>query len=164
MIRPATMDDGPAIAGIYNWYIENSTITFEEEPVDAGDIAQRVAVADATMPWLVLEEEAGEGARVLGYASAVRWNPRSAYRFTRETSIYLRRDCLGRGHGGRLYRHLIDAMRGSPVHVLVAGIALPNPDSVALHEKLGFRKVGQIGEVGYKFERYIDVGYWQLDL
>lgn len=163
-IRPATFDDSVAIADIYNWYIENTTITFEEELVSSGDMAQRIAVTDETRPWFVLEGEDADQAetRILGFASAVRWKDRSAYRFSRETSIYLLPDSAGSGHGRLLYEYLIDALRKTDVHTLIAGIALPNNASIALHEKLGFRKCGEFEEVGKKFDNYLNVGYWQL--
>ena len=160
MIRPATLKDGVALANIYNWYVENTVITFEEEPVSGGDMAQRIVVADETRPWLVLEE----AGRVIGYASAERWKSRCAYRQSRETSVYFDREHRGRGYGRQLYEALINELRKTPIHVLIAGIALPNESSIAMHEKLGFVKVGQFSEVGLKFGRYIDVGYWQLTL
>lgn len=176
-IRLATLDDSMAIADIYNWYIENTTITFEEQRISAGDMAQRIAVTDQTRPWFVLvvddDEEitaelksAGDGNRqgILGYACAVRWKDRSAYRYARETSIYLQPAIHGKGFGLGLYQHLIDALRSTDVHTLIAGIALPNEASIALHEKLGFKKVGEFEEVGKKFDNYLNVGYWQLML
>lgn len=159
-IRAATLDDSPRIAEIYNWYIENTTITFEEEIVEAGDMAQRIAVTDHTRPWFVVEDEG----QILGYSYAARWKDRSAYRFARETAIYLAPDSYGEGLGNRLYQHLIDVLQETDVHTLIAGITLPNEASVALHEKLGFKKVGEFEEVGKKFDNYLNVGYWQLAL
>ena len=162
-IRSATFEDSVALASIYNWYIANSTITFEEEPVTAGDMAQRIAVTDNTRPWFVLETKDRNGATaIVGYAYAARWKDRSAYRFARETSIYLQPDQSGEGYGRMLYEHLIAALRKTDVHLLIAGIALPNPASIALHEKLGFEKAGELEEVGRKFDNYLNVGYWQL--
>lgn len=163
-IRLATFDDSLAIAEIYNWYIENTTITFEEEPVTSGDMAQRIAVTDQTRPWFVLEEEGAEAGqnKILGFACAVRWRDRSAYRYSRETSIYLQPGSAGSGHGRMLYEHLIAALRETEVHNLIAGIALPNDASIALHEKLGFKRCGEFEEVGRKFDNFLNVAYWQL--
>jgi len=176
-IRLAALDDSTAIAGVYNWYIENTTISFEEQLVSPGDMAQRIAVTDQTRPWFVLVAEddeelavelnasaGGDRQRLLGYACAVRWKDRSAYRFARETSIYLQPAIHGKGFGFGLYQHLIDALRKTDVHTLIAGIALPNEASIALHEKLGYKKVGEFEEVGKKFDNYLNVGYWQLML
>ena len=158
-IRPATSDDAPAVARIYNPYIRDTVITFEEIEVTAEEIAARMrAVADASLPWLVLEDAGA----VIGYAYASRWHARSAYRHTAESTIYLESTVRGLGHGRRLYTALLEQIRRLPIHVVVGGIALPNDVSVALHEKLGFKKVAHYPEVGRKFDRWIDVGTWQL--
>ena len=96
--------------------------------------------------------------------SAVKIDGKRAYKYARETSIYLNHEYSGKGRGLTLYQHLIDEIRKTPIHVLIACIARPNDASVALHEKLGFYKVGQLEEVGHKFDNYIDVGCWQLKL
>ena len=100
----------------------------------------------------------------LGYAYASKWKGRCAYRFAVETTVYLDAPAHGRGLGRRLYERLLAALRESGMHVAIGGIALPNPASIALHEKLGFRKVGQFEEVGFKLGRWVDVGYWQVML
>lgn len=160
MIRAATSSDAPAIAAIYNWYIAQSVCTFEEEQLSDEQIGQRIASADADKPWIVLEEEGA----VLGYAYASIWKARAAYDRSREVTVYLRRDATGSGRGRQLYQHLIDELRNKPIHSLIASIALPNASSVALHESLGFTKAGQFSEVGFKFGKFVDVGYWQLIL
>ena len=158
MIRPAQAGDAEALAAIYNPYITGSTITFEEVPLAPAALAARVAeVQAAGLPWLVLED----GGEVQGYAYATRWRARSAYRFSVETSIYLRQGQAGRGLGRRLYEALFDALRPLGVHVVIGGIALPNDASVALHERLGMKPVARFEQVGRKFDRWIDVGYWQ---
>ena len=157
-IRAASPADADAIATIYNWYIENSSCTFEEQPLRSAEMAERIGDASATGPWVVLEQDGS----LLGYACASIWKARAAYGRSREVTVYLHRDATGRGHGKRLYRHLIDEIRKKPIHSLIASIALPNTGSVALHESLGFVKVGQFAEVGHKFGKFVDVGYWQL--
>lgn len=161
MIRPATERDADAIAGIYNHYILNTVVTFEEEPVSPEDVSERIgAVRAASLPWLVAEEQH----EVVGYAYAGKWSGRCSYRYSAESTIYLDPQATGRGIGRRLYEVLIDELRGSGMHVAIGGIALPNDASIALHERLGFRKVAHFGEVGFKFGRWIDVGYWQRSL
>jgi len=158
MIRQAQASDAAAIARIYNHYITHTVITFEEQLVSEADIAQRIAdVAAASLPWLVMEE-AGD---VLGYAYAAPWRTRSAYRFSVETSVYLHHAALGRGLGSQLYEALFSALTPCGVHVAIGGIALPNDESVRLHEKLGMKKVAHFEQVGFKFGQWIDVGYWQ---
>jgi phosphinothricin acetyltransferase len=160
MIRAATAADAAAIVAIYNYYIKNTTVTFEESPLPPADMAQRIATVSADFPWLVLERDA----RVLGYAYASRFHARSAYRFTVETTVYVAHDAHRSRVGTELYGTLLERLRAQKLHRALGVIALPNDASVALHEKLGFRKVGETEEVGWKFSRWINVGYWQFAL
>ena len=160
MIRPAIATDAAAIAAIYNHYIAGTTISFEEQPVGAGEMARRIADVTARLPWLVFEQD-GE---VLGYAYATPWRVRSAYRHSVETSVYVSHAHPRRGIGSRLYAALLQQLRERDLQVAIGGIAQPNAASVALHEAMGFRKVAHFSRVGWKFERWIDVGYWELQL
>lgn len=160
MIRPVESSDCAAIAAIYNRFIAETTVTFEEEPVAAAQIQERVHAVTATHPYLVLEENG----QVQGYAYASAFRARPAYRFTAESTIYLAPDAAGRGQGTRLYGALLDALKEGGFHTVLGIIALPNQASLRLHEKLGFKKIGQIEQVGFKFGRWIDTGYWQLHL
>jgi phosphinothricin acetyltransferase len=160
MIRPVTVADAAAICDIYNGYVRDTVITFEEAPVTPAEMARRIEDFTARFPWLVAE---GEGA-IVGYAYATPWRVRSAYRFSVETTVYVAPVHHGRGIGGSLYRELLEGLRKLEVHCAVACIALPNEASVALHEKLGFKKIGQFVEIGYKLGRWVDVGYWELIL
>jgi L-amino acid N-acyltransferase YncA len=161
VIRQAVATDAEAVSRIYNHYILNTAITFEEQPVLPSEMAERIAeVTSASLPWLVAEQDGS----ILGYAGASKWKGRSAYRFSVETTIYLAPDCFGRGIGTSLYQLLLKQLRNQGLHVAIGGIALPNAASLALHEKLGFHKVAQFAEVGFKFGKWIDVGYWQLTL
>jgi L-amino acid N-acyltransferase YncA len=160
MIRSATGQDAAAICAIYNHYIANSIITFEETPVSTDEMAGRIAEVTATLPWLVFEAEA----EVQGYAYASPWKSRCAYRFAVETTVYLAESATGRGVGSQLYQALLADLRGRSLHSIIGGVALPNPASVALHEKFGFEKVAHFKQVGWKFDRWIDVGYWELML
>ncbi len=159
MLRPATIADAAAIAGIYNHYVLNTIVTFEEEAVPAEEMARRTEeTLQAGLPWLVWTEEG----KVLGYAYASRWKSRCAYRYSVESTVYLDKTAIGRGFGTKLYTGLIAALKQGQIHGIIGGVALPNAASVALHEKLGFVKVAQFREVGWKFEKWIDVGYWEL--
>lgn len=161
MIRRATGSDVAAITGIYNHYILHTVVTFEEEPISATEMAARMdATESAGLPWLVAEQNG----RLLGYAYAGKWSGRCSYRFSVESTVYLDPSATGRGHGTRLYQALLGVLRDQSRHVVIGGIALPNPASVALHERLGFQKVAHFREVGFKFNRWIDVGYWQTEL
>lgn len=160
-IRAAKASDAEAIAGIYNHYILNTAITFEEQAIEKADILARMKEVDeSALPWLVAESEG----RLAGYAYGGRWKGRCAYRFSVESTIYLAEASKGRGIGAELYGALLAELRHRKLHVAVGGIALPNEPSVKLHEKLGFQKVAHFKEIGYKFEKWIDVGYWQVAL
>jgi len=161
IVRSASPADAAAIARIYNYYIANSVITFEEEPVSEQVMAARVAEVQALpLPWLV-----AEGAKnVMGFAYAGKWKVRSAYRYSVETTIYLEHGREGRGIGKTLYAALLPILRARGIHVAIGGVALPNAASVALHETLGFEHVATFREVGFKHGRWVDVAYWQLVL
>ena len=161
MIRPAQHKDASAIADIYNHYIETTFITFEEETVSANTIKERMGDLESGYPWFVHENEDGE---ITGYAYGSSWHRRSAYCYTAETSIYLRPDQSGKGIGTTLYRRLLEGLKEFGVHVAIGGAALPNPASVALHEKLGFEKAAHYKAIGWKMGRWIDVVYWQIQL
>lgn len=158
VVRDATPADADTLVALYNHYVRDTVVTFEEQPVDAAEFAGRIAEYAARWAWLVGERDG----RAIGYAYGSPWKTRSAYRHTVECTVYLAPDATGRGDGTRLYGALLERLRARGAHVALGGIALPNAPSVALHEKLGFRQVAHYREVGWKFGRWIDVGYWQL--
>lgn len=161
ILRDATADDAEAIVAIYNPFIADTTISFEEEPVSAAAMRQRMAdVKAGGLPWIVAEVEG----KVAGYAYATKWRVRAAYRYAVESSVYLSGAFAGQGLGSALYGELLARLRAANIHLVIGGIALPNPASVALHEKMGYEKVAHFSEVGRKFDSWIDVGYWQLRL
>ncbi len=157
MIRSATPDDAPAICAIYNPYIADTTITFEEQPVASEEMRRRITEVMAMLPWLVYER----AGTVIGYAYATRWRTRAAYRFAVESTVYLAPEFRGQGIGRQLYLELLERLHSLGMHTVIGGIALPNAASVGLHEALGFHQVARFEEVGFKFGRWIDVGYWQ---
>lgn len=160
LLRDACAADALAIAAIYNHYVATTVISMESDPVDAGAMARRIAdVQGAALPWLVLVD----GDTVLGYAYASQWRARPGYRHAVESSVYVDAVRRGSGCGLTLYRALIARLAGR-FHCVIGGIALPNPASVALHERLGFHQVACFTEVGHKFGNWVDVGYWQLRL
>ncbi len=163
MLREVQATDALGICHIYNPYILQTEITFEEEPLQEAEINDRIqTIQRSGLPWLVtIEENTGE---LQGYAYASPWKARSAYRYTVETSIYLAPAWQGCGLGQTLYQTLIQQLKAQGIHSVIGILALPNPASVRLHEKLGFQPVGQIQDAGFKFNRWIDVGYWQLML
>jgi len=159
MIRTVKTHDIGDICRIYNYYVENTSVTFEETSVSMKGMKERIDdVLKTSLPWLVLEEQG----KVIGYGYGTKWKSRTAYKFSLESTIYLDREARGKGSGTALYSALIEEIRKKRIHAVIGGIALPNAASIALHEKLGFSKVAHFKEVGYKFNKWIDVGYWEL--
>lgn len=157
-IRSATQADAWALCEIYNYYVRNTVVTFEEDTVSTKLMEERLAgVRQAALPWLVAENREG----LVGYAYASRFHPRSAYRFAVETTVYLRHGREGQGMGTRLYSELLGMLRDNGLRTAVGLIALPNAASVTLHEKLGFTHTGTLQAVGFKRDGWVDVGYWQ---
>lgn len=160
-IRPAAAHDAARLCAIYNYYVEGTTISFEETAVDVPQMAARIAdVIAAGLPWLVLAVDD----EIVGYAYATRWRARPAYRHSVESTIYLDAAAAGHGHGLQLYRALLEALQARGLHTAIAGIAQPNERSIRLHERLGFKKVAHFAEVGFKLGQWLDVAYWQLQL
>ena len=161
MIREASESDSKAIVAIYNHYIRNSVATFEEDEINPAEIAARIGkVVGAGLPWIVAEAN-GE---IQGYAYAGPWNSRAAYKHTVEVTIYISPSAVFCGLGTQLYTDLFSRLKERNIHCVIAGITLPNPQSVAIHEKFGMKKSGEFKEVGYKFGKWLDVGYWTVQL
>ena len=160
MIRPVRVDDGAAICSIYNHYVENTIHTFEETPVQIDEMRERIRKISASYPYLVWDESGG----IDGYAYINTWKEREAYRFSAELSVYVQDGLRGRGMGRQLMEKLLEEVRKTEIHSLVSGIVLPNDPSVVLHEKFGFVKIGLFREIGFKLDRWLDVGYWELIL
>ncbi len=159
-IRPITESDAAATCAIYNAYVLETVITFEQTPVIETDMAQRIRDTTALYPWLVAEINE----KIVAYAYATRWRTRAAYDHTLESTIYVDLHYTGRGIAKPLYLELLRELKARGVHVVVGCIALPNDASIALHEKCGFVKVAHFPRVGRKFERWVDVGFWQATL
>ena len=153
MIREVCLKDAKDIAEIYNTYIEQTTITFETSPVNEEEMRKRIQDISAHYPYFVYEKN-GE---IIGYCYAHKWKEKKAYNHTAETTIYLKRNQCGKGIGKELMNTLIDACKEKGIHALIACITVPNEASVKLHESLGFQQVSRFYEVGYKFDRRLDV-------
>ncbi len=161
IIRPAIPEDADTIATIYNHYILNSIATFEEEPVTSSEMLSRLEkIQISGLPWLVAEKDGV----VIGYAYAGKWHARSAYRYTVEVSVYTAHNSDSKGLGTQLYEFLFDELRTLSIKSVIGMLAIPNEASVALHEKFGMKKVAHLEKVGFKFDTFIDVGYWQGQL
>jgi phosphinothricin acetyltransferase len=159
-VRVASPADADAIAAIYAPYVLETAISFEETPPSAGEMAQRIAAALPTHPFLVFDD----GGAVLGYAYASTHQPREAYRWSANVSAYVTGGAHRRGVGRALYAELFERLRLHGFHSLFAGITLPNAKSVGLHEAMGFVHLGTYREVGFKLGRWHDVSWWRLGL
>jgi L-amino acid N-acyltransferase YncA len=160
-IRPADpAGDAATCAEIYAPSVESTPISFETVPPDAAEFARRITKYSATHQFLVAEE----GGEVLGYAYACRWAERPAYDWSVETSIYVAAGQQGKGVGRALYAELFERLRAQGFRIAVAGITLPNPASIGLHESMGFEPIGALRDIGWKEDGWRDVGFWQLSL
>lgn len=157
----ATPDDGDAAAAIYAPYVTGAVTSFELEPPSGTEMAARIASTLALAPWLMYDNEGGEA---VGYAYASRHHERAAYQWSVNVAVYLRADHHRRGIGRQLYEALFALLGLQGFYTAIAGITLPNPSSVGLHEALGFRPVGVYRAVGWKLGGWRDVGWWQLPL
>ncbi len=155
MIRQPRDDDFTALAAITNHYIATTAIHFGYEPVTEAELREH---ASGRFPWLVADDEVG-GA--IGYAKAGTWRARAAYQWTCELGLYVAPDARGRGIGTQLYSALLDACAARGFRSAIAGITLPNPASVALHDRLGFASVGVVAEAGFKLGAWHDVAFFQ---
>jgi phosphinothricin acetyltransferase len=162
-IRPATLDDLRALTEIYNHYVVNTAITFDVRPF----------TPEERRPWFDEHAKTGRhrllaaidsGNSCVGYATTSRWRPKAAYDATVEASVYCRPDVLGTGCGSALYSALFDRVAREDIEAVVAGVSLPNPASIALHERFGFRSVGVFNAVGRKFGKLWDVAWFQRPL
>lgn len=161
MIRNVNQGDAKKITEIYNHYIRNTVITFEEVEISVAEMIERINnVESKQLPWLVAVEDD----EIIGFAYLTPWKSRSAYRFSLEATVYLDATCSASGWGSKLYESLFDSIKDSSVHSVIGVIALPNEASIALHEKFGMEKVAHFREVGFKFEKWVDVGFWQVIL
>jgi phosphinothricin acetyltransferase len=159
MLREVKISDAVRITEIYNYYVENTVATFVEEKVSLQEMETRIsAILQKAYPALVYEID-GETA---AYAYASSWRPQSGYNITLETTIYLDIRFTGKGIGSLLYAELIERAKKRGIHSLIGVLSLPNDASRRLHAKMGFQLAGVFRETGWKFNRLIDVEFWQL--
>jgi phosphinothricin acetyltransferase len=152
--------DGAACAEIYAPFVRETAISFEDEPPDAEEIARRITELSTRFPWLVAEDDG----LVIGYAYASPHRQRAAYRWAADVAVYVAPGRRRMGQGRALYEALLGLLRRQGVRMACAGITLPNPASVALHEAVGFQPVGIYRRIGWKAGAWHDVGWWQLEL
>lgn len=155
-VRAATKEDLPHILAIENYEILNGWAHFGIEPLDIDGLAKDWESNSGRLPWLVAEEDGP----VVGFARAQKWKPRGAYQMTVEIGVYVEVNHRGKGIASKLYSELFDRLKEAGVRTVVAGISLPNPASIRLHERLGMRHCGTLPKMGFKLGAWRDVGYW----
>ena len=160
VIRLATGDDAESVQGIYAPSVRDTAISFELEIPDGAERRQGILETLDSHPWLVCESDG----RFLGYAYAGLYRTRAAYQWAVEVSVYVHADARQMGVGRALYKSLLDLLILQGYRNAFAGITLPNAASVGLHESIGFKLIGVYRDVGHKFDRWHDVGWWQLPL
>jgi phosphinothricin acetyltransferase len=159
-IRLARDHDADAIAAIYRPYVEETAVSFEAEPPQREEMVRRITETVTSYPWLVCEI----GGQVTGYAYATRHRVRAAYQWSVDSSVYVAKPYWRHGIARGLYASLFGILTAQGFFNAYAGIALPNPASVALHESVGFRPIGVYQRVGFKLGAWHDVGWWQMVL
>jgi L-amino acid N-acyltransferase YncA len=162
-LRPAMERDIPDMLEIYNHYVANSTVTFDEDALTLTEMRRKFRdVAKLGYPWLVAVSPSG---MVLGYSYVTPWKAKAAYRFTVEDSIYLSPAATGKGVGKALMARMLDDARAAGVKEVIAVIADKGADaSIAMHERFGFIKIGEMGRVGFKFNRWLGTVLLQKSL
>ena len=161
VIRPVEERDAASVAAIYAPHVAEGVASFETIPPGAAEMAGRIAATTQTYPWLVCDVLDGG---VAGYVHASVHNPRAAYQWSVNATVYVDASHHRAGIGRALYTSLFAVLRMQGFYNTYGGITLPNAGSVGLHEAMGFRLVGVYREVGYKFGRWWDVGWWGMDL
>lgn len=161
LIRDAHYGDATRIADIYNYYIINSTATFQEQVVNERYTCDKVDNCGINTPFIVATQLDN---KVVAYAYADSFRSRCSYRYVHEISIYVDNTCRKQGIGRLLMSRLIERMQVSDVHKLLAVIGLPNPASVKLHEQYGFVQCGVLPRIAWKFNQWWDCGHWLLEL
>lgn len=161
-IRPGRAADTPPLTAIYNHYVENTAITFDTRAFSVEERKPWFEQFAEDGPYRILVAE--QGGELLGWACSLRFRTKAAYETSVETSIYCAPRAVGRGVGAKLYAALLDALAATDLHRAYAGVTLPNDASLALHRRFGFTPVGVYSEVGFKFDRYWDVAWYQREL
>jgi L-amino acid N-acyltransferase YncA len=157
LIRPATADDAAACRAIYAPFVTDNWVSFELHVPTVEDMQSRIAVNGASYSWLVGEIDN----HIAGYAYGSAHRTREAYQTSCDVAVYIDAAFARRGVGRALYEALLPMLKARGFHAAFAGIALPNPGSIGLHEALGFSPIGVYHEVGWKLGGWRDVGWWQ---
>ena len=158
MIRNVQIEDAQQLLDIYNYYVVNTVVTFDLEPLSLDVFKEKITTVSSDYPFLVYEENS----EILGYAYGSKFRPKPAYNNTVESTVYLKHGYQGKQIGSKLYEELLYLLKQKNTHVVLGVLTLPNQASVKLHEKFNFEKVAHLKDAGLKFGEWQDVGFWQL--
>ena len=160
MIRPLHINDAQELLDIYNYYVLNTTVTFDIEALTIEIFREKLNQINEDYPIIVFEENN----EILGYAYGSRFRPKPAYNFVVESTVYVKHTKHGKQIGTKLYAELIRLLKETNLHTVLGVLTIPNEASIKLHEKFGYEQVANLKEVGLKFGEWQNVGIWQLKL
>lgn len=160
MIRPVHINDAQELLEMYNYYVINTTVNFDIEPLSLKTFLDKLNIITEDYPFIVFEENN----EILGYAYGSRFRPRAAYNYVAESTVYVKHTAHGKQIGSKLYAELIRLLQETDLHTVLGVLTIPNEASIKLHEKFGFEQVANLKEVGLKFGEWQNVGIWQLNL
>ena len=160
MIRPVHINDAQELLEIYNFYVINTAVNFDIEPLSLQTFIDKLNLIIADYPFIVYEENN----EILGYAYGSRFRPRAAYNYVAESTVYVKQTAQGKQIGSKLYAELIRLLKETNLHSVLGVLTIPNEASIKLHEKFGFVQVANLKEVGLKFGEWQNIGIWQLKL
>ena len=160
MIRSVHIDDASALLDIYNYYVLNTTVNFDIDPLSLETFTDKINHIVSEYPYIVYEENN----EILGFAYGSRFRPRPAYNYTSESTVYVKHTAHGKQIGSKLYAELIRLLKETDLHTVLGVLTVPNEASINLHEKFGFEQVAHLKEVGLKFGEWQNIGIWQLKL
>jgi len=158
MIRKVHINDFEQLLDIYNYYVQYTIVTFDTEPLKLKVFKEKVERISKAFPFIVFEKDN----EILGYAYGSKWRQKPAYNNTVESTVYVKHDVHGKQIGTKLYTELLKQLKQQKFHTVIGGLTLPNEASVRLHKKFGFKEVAHFEQVGLKFNKWLDVGFWQL--
>lgn len=158
MIRTFQINDLKALTEIYNYYILNTTVTFDIDALEEDAFLEKIELINKAYPFLVYVEDN----EILGFAYGSKFRPKPAYNYVVESTVYLKHTAQGRQIGTKLYAELLKQLKAANFHTVLGVLTIPNESSVKLHEKFGFENVAHLKEVGFKFGEWQHIGIWQL--
>lgn len=160
MIRQIISSDIPEILPIYNYHVKNTLVTFDITPLSIEQFIKKVERISNDFPFLVYIENN----EILGFSYASKWRQKPAYNHTVESTVYIKNSTQRKNIGTKLYVELLKQLTAKGFKIVIGGISLPNEPSIQFHEKFGYEKVGHFSKVGKKFDKWVDVAFWQLNL